>query len=136
MAAPSATALKAPVMQGRQSNLPRDLARVTISVSNTVAFNVKGTINDQAGIAQPFSFKLTCVRLEQEQITNKLSSDTDSKIVDFLADVVEDWSGVRDDDDKPLPYSEDALRKLCKISGVAAVAFHTYLAEVGAKAKN
>jgi len=109
---------------------------IKISVSNTVAFNVKGTINDSAGIAQPFSFKLTCVRRDQEQITNKLSSDTDSKIVDFLADVVEDWSGVRDDDDKPLPYSEDALRKLCKISGVAAVAFHTYLAEVGAKAKN
>jgi len=109
---------------------------IKISVSNTVAFNVKGTINDAAGIAQPFSFKLTCTRLEQEQITAKLQSDTESKIVDFLVDVVEDWSGVRDDDDKPLAYSEDSLRKLCKISGVAAVAFHTYLAEVGAKAKN
>lgn len=109
---------------------------IKISVSNTVAFNVKGTINDAAGIAQPFSFKLTCIRLEQEQITAKLQSDTESKIVDFLADVIEDWSGVRDDDDKPLPYSEDALRRLCKIGGVGAVAFHTYLAEVGAKAKN
>ncbi len=109
---------------------------IKITVSNTVAFNVKGTINDQTGIPQPFSFKLTCIRLEQEQITNKIKSDTDSSIVEFLADVVEDWSGVRDEEDKPLPYSEDALRKLCKISGVSAVAFHTYLSEVGAKAKN
>ena len=54
----------------------------------------------------------------------------------ILADVVEDWSGVRDADDKPLPYSEDALRALCRIPGVAAVAFRTYLAEVGAKEKN
>ena len=109
---------------------------IKISVSDTVAFNVKGTINDASGIAQPFSFKLICTRLDQEQITAKLQSDTESKIVDFLCDVVEDWSGVRDDDDKPLPYSDDALRRLCKISGVGAVAFQTYLAEVGAKAKN
>ena len=109
---------------------------ITITVSDTVAFNVKGTINDAAGVPQPFSFKLTCTRLEQEQISNKLKSDTDSSIIDFLADVVEDWSGVRDAEGKTIAYTEDALRKLCKISGVAAVAFQTYLVEVGAKAKN
>jgi len=109
---------------------------IKITISNTVAFNVKGTINDANGIAQPFSFKLTCQRLEQEQITNKLKTDTENSIVDFLCDVVEGWSGVRDDDDKPVPYSDEALRQLCKISGVGAVAFQTYLAEVGAKAKN
>ena len=109
---------------------------IKIVVSNTVAFSVKGTINDSAGIAQPFSFKLTCLRLEQEQITNKLKADSESSTVDFLVDVVEDWSGVRDADDKPVSYSEEALRQLCKISGVSAVAFHAYLAEVGAKAKN
>jgi len=109
---------------------------IKIVVSNTVAFTVKGTINDEAGIAQPFSFKLTCMRLEQEQITNKLKSESDASITDFLVDVVEDWSGVKDADDKSLPYSEASLRQLCKISGVAMVAFQTYMAEVGAKAKN
>ena len=109
---------------------------IKITISNTVAFNVKGTINDANGIAQPFSFKLTCQRLEQEQITNKLKSESDASLVDFLVDVVQDWSGVRDDDDKPVPYTDAALRQLCKISGVGAVAFQTYLAEVGAKAKN
>jgi len=109
---------------------------IKIVVSDTVSFNVKGTINDAAGIAQPFSFKLVCTRLDQEQITNKLQTDTESKIVDFLCDVVEDWSGVKDADDKPLPYSEASMRQLCRISGVGAVAFQTYLSEVGAKAKN
>jgi hypothetical protein len=109
---------------------------ISITVSNTVAFNVKGTINDAAGIAQPFSFKLTCIRLEQEQITQKLKDETDSSIADFLSDVVEDWSGVKDADGKSVPYTEDALRQLCKISGVALVAFQTYMVEVGAKAKN
>ena len=109
---------------------------IKITVSNTVGFTVKGTINDAAGIAQPFSFKLTCIRLEQEQITNKLKSDTDASIADFFADIVEDWSGVRDEDEKNMPYTEDALRKLFKIAGVSQVALRTYLLEAGAKEKN
>lgn len=109
---------------------------IKITISNTVAFNVKGTINDASGIPQSFSFKLTCTRLDAEQISNKLKSDTETTMTDFLVDVVEDWSGVRDDEDKQIAYSEQALRQLCKIPGVAAVAFNAYLSEVGAKAKN
>ena len=50
--------------------------------------------------------------------------------------MVEDWSGVKDADDKALPYSEDKLRALCRIPGIASLAFRTYLLEVGAKEKN
>lgn len=109
---------------------------IKIVVSDTVAFKVRGTINDAAGVAQPFDFKLTCIRLDSDQINVKLKSDTDASLTDFMADVVEDWSGVRDAQDQPLPYSEAGLRQLCKIPGVASVAFRTYLSEVGAKEKN
>lgn len=109
---------------------------IKITISNTVRFKVRGTIKDAAGVDQPFDFQLQCMRLDADQIKAKLTGESDASVLDFLADVVEDWVGVRDDDDKALPYSEEALRRLCLIPGVAAVAFRTYLAEVGAKEKN
>lgn len=106
---------------------------IKIVVSNAVGFTVKGVINDAAGIPQPFSFKLTCVRMDAEQIQARLRADSEGTLVDFLASVIQDWSGVRDDEDKSLPYSREALNELCTIPGVAAVAFRAYIAEVGAK---
>ncbi len=109
---------------------------IKIIVSDTVGFKVKGTINDAAGVAQPFDFNLTCTRLDADQIQAKLKSDSESSITDFMADVVMGWSGVKGEDDKPIPYSEESLRQLFKIAGVAAVSFRTYMTEVGAKEKN
>lgn len=109
---------------------------IKIVISNTVGIKIKGTINDDRGIAQPFDFGLTCTRLDTDEIQDKLKSDSEASLTDFMADVVENWSGVRDSEDKQIPYTEDALRQLCKIPGVANVAFKTYLAEVGAKEKN
>lgn len=109
---------------------------IKIVVSNTVGFTVKGVINDAAGVPQPFSFKLICARLEADQIQTRLRADSEASLIDFLADIIEDWSGVRDAEDKAIAYSADALRQLCAIPGIAAVAFRTYIAEVGAKEKN
>lgn len=109
---------------------------IKIVISNTVRFKVKGTLKDDNGTDQPFDFSLTCMRLDAEQIQAKLRGEGDASVTDFLCDVVEDWSGVKDGDDKPLPYSDDNLRALCRIPGIAALAFRTYLTEVGAKEKN
>jgi hypothetical protein len=109
---------------------------IKIVIEDKVRFKVKGVIRDEAGIDQPFDFSLTCLRMDADQIKAKLSSDSDASIFDFLVDVVEDWAGVRGGDNALVPYSEDALRELCRIPGVAAVAFRTYLSEVGAREKN
>lgn len=109
---------------------------IQIVVSNTVTFKVKGSINDEKGVAQPFHFGLTCVRLDADQIKDKLSAESEGTTTEFLSDVIEAWDGVRDADGKPLPYTADNLRQLCKIPGVAALTFRTYLIEVGAKEKN
>jgi hypothetical protein len=109
---------------------------IIITVSNTVSFKVKGTINDADGIAQPFDFKLTCTRMDADQLDARVKANNDETFVDFLADVVEDWSGVRDAENKAVSYSVDALTQLCKIAGVARVAWIAYLTEVGAKTKN
>ena len=109
---------------------------IKIVISDTVGIKVKGTINSAAGTPEPFDFGLTCARLDAEQIALKLKSDSDASITDFMVDVVEDWSGVRGADEKQLPYNEATFRQLCKIPGVANLAFKTYLSEVGAKEKN
>lgn len=109
---------------------------IKIVLSDKVGFKVHGSTNDSAGVAQSFHFQLTCTRLDADQIQQKLKSDSDASLTDFLADVIEGWSGVQDVEGTPLPYSEDNLRALCKIPGVAGLAFRTYLAEVGAKEKN
>jgi hypothetical protein len=109
---------------------------IKITVSDTVGFKVKGAINDAAGVAHPFDFSLTCTRLDADQIKTKLKSDSEASIDDFMVDVVVGWSGVKDADDKQLAYSEESLRQLFKIAGVAGVSFSTYMSEVGAKAKN
>ncbi|MCX8018548.1 MAG: hypothetical protein N2690_11710, partial [Rhodocyclaceae bacterium] len=88
------------------------------------------------GVDQPFDFSLTCMRLDADQIQAKLRGESDASVTDFLVDVVEDWAGVKDQDDKALPYSEANFRALCRIPGLAALIFRTYLMEVGAKEKN
>lgn len=109
---------------------------IKLTVSNKVAFKVKGTINNAAGTAEPFDFGLTCERMDQDQYAAALRDLDGRPIADFLASVTQDWTGVKDDEGKPVPYSEDALRQLCKIPGIAGVMFGAYVAEVGAKAKN
>lgn len=109
---------------------------IKLVVSDTVGIPVKGTINDATGIPQPFSFKLICDRLNVDDYQARLKDQGENPIVDFLAGVTQGWIDVRDADNKDVPYSEDALRKLCSIPGVAGVAFRSYQAEVGAKEKN
>ena len=109
---------------------------IKIVVSNLVKFKVRGTIKDEAGTDQPFDFHLTCRRLDADQIKTKLADSSETSVADFLLEVIEGWSGVRDADDKPMDFSDGAWRQLCKIPGVAIVAFRVYLSEVGAKEKN
>lgn len=107
---------------------------IKITVSNKVGFKVKGSINNEAGTPEPFEFNLIADRLDTEAI--QAVTQSEGTLVDFLASIITDWKNVKDEDGAVVPYSEDALRQLCKIPGVAGVIFSTYFAEAGAKAKN
>lgn len=109
---------------------------IKITVANKVGIKVKGSLNNEAGAPQPFDFSLTCHRLDADQLTLRLKEESEQSLIDFMLGVVEDWAGVRDADDKPMPYSEANYRALCKIPGVAGLAFRTYLRDVGAQEKN
>lgn len=109
---------------------------IRIKVSSTVQFTVKGVINDERGIAQPFEFRLTCWRLSTDEYEAATQDADGKKLVDFMAPLVQSWAGVKDEEGKDIPYTEDALRELFKIPGIAQLAFATYAVEAGAKAKN
>lgn len=108
---------------------------IKIVVSDTVAFKVKGTINDAEGKPEAFDFRLTCKRLDAEEIKTVVS-DNEGTIKEFLQDTITGWSGVQDGNGASLPYSADALAQLLLIPGLSAQIFRTYLAEVGTKEKN
>lgn len=105
-----------------------------IILSNMVSFKVEGSINNEEGVAEPFDFVLKCERLDDLQVKVKL--DSGIKVQAFLLDVVRNWSGPRDADDKPVPFSEDAFKGVCNITGMAILMYQTYLQSIGAKQKN
>lgn len=109
---------------------------IKIVVSDKVGFKVKGSINNESGVAEPFEFSVTATRLDTEAIEQAVRFDTGGGLIDFLVGVMTDWKGVKDEEGVPVPYSDEALRQLCKIPGLAGVVFQAYFAEVGAKAKN
>jgi hypothetical protein len=109
---------------------------IKIVVSDLVKFGVKGFIRNESGVDEPVGFNLVCKRLDAEEIQARLRAAEDLPLTDFFADIVEDWTGVRGADDKPLPYNLENLRALFRLPGLAALTFRTYLIEVGAKEKN
>ena len=106
-----------------------------IEIEDRVKFKVRGSFNSADGTAKPFDFDVVATRLDVDAYKSAVS-DTDATMADFLASVVIDWSGVRDGAGKPVDYSEDALRKVCQLPGMASLIFRTYGTEVGAKEKN
>jgi hypothetical protein len=59
-------------------------------------------------------------------------------VPELLADVVNGWDGVLDDDGNPVPFTPTNLAALLEIVGMAGVMFAAYLESCGAKgtAKN
>lgn len=101
--------------------------RATIHVSGTMP-NAPGTGSEL------FSFTLRCRRLDADALQARL--DEGVSMADFLAGVVEDWSGVTVDDGQAWPYSPQNLRALCEAPGMANVMLSAYLQQQGARAKN
>ena len=105
-------------------------------ISDKLKFKVRGTMKDENGHDQPFDFTILAQRLDADTIKARLKDDADATLAEFLGQIIEDWQGIKDADDKPLPYTAANLAAACKVPGIAALIFQTYFAEVGAKAKN
>lgn len=107
-----------------------------IEISDTVRFTVRFTTRDGAGVEKPASFDLIARRLDTDEYKEALATETSVTFADFLANVVEGWDGVRDGNGNPVEFSADALRKLCRVPGLASLMFKAYGLEVSVKEKN
>lgn len=113
---------------------------IKIVVSDKVKFPVKGNIKNEQGVDEAFSFFLVCRRLPQSEFEKRIAdgreSESGNSYTNFLVDVAEGWEGVKDAAGQPVPFTEDNLRALCDIPGVAGITYFAYLHEGGARAKN
>lgn len=110
---------------------------INLIVSSVVKFKVKGSTKNEAGKDEPFDFWLTCKRLTAEEIQAKLDRDSEATLIDFMLDLIQEWSGVKDEDGKQVPFSEEMYRHLANVyPGLAAIVFKTYADQAGAAAKN
>ena len=107
-----------------------------IEISDTVRFTVRFSVKDETGSEKPASFDLIANRLDVDAYKEALASETSVTFSDFLARVVHGWENVRDGSGTPVPFSQDALARLCKVPGLASLMFKTYGAEVSVKEKN
>ncbi len=109
----------------------------TLAIEDTVEIPVKFTLKVK-GVAKLFAFTLTADRLAQDEISARLE-DKESKVRDFIAEVVTGWSGQRlvlDAEGQPAEFTPEALSSMLNVAGVAGVIFSAYLKECGAKEKN
>ncbi len=107
-----------------------------IEISDTVRFTVRFSTKDEKGVEKPASFDLIARRLDVDEYKDALANETSITFADFLATVVEGWEGVRDGSGTPVEFSEPALRRLCKVPGLASLIFKAYGTEVSVKEKN
>jgi hypothetical protein len=108
---------------------------INIIVDDKVTFKVDGTETDAKGVARPFDFSLTALRLDTEAIDAKMNGAVDQSFVDFLLEVTEDWIGPRDASGAAVPFSPDQLRGLLKRPALAALCFRRYMLAVAVQGK-
>lgn len=117
---------------------------ICYEIDDIVKFNVKGSFADRTGKDQPFSFTLTCERVDSSVIDDFIKGQSGGlEIINFfLADGVASeyrthgWSGVKSKTGADVAFSADELHKLFKLPGIPVLAWRRYLEEIQAKAKN
>lgn len=102
---------------------------------NVCPVKVKGVLTGEDGKPEPFDFTLVCARTPQSDLMAAFD-DKERSVIDFVRDRVEGWSGVKDQADRDLPFSREALDQLLEVPGVARLAFDAYLLEQQAREKN
>lgn len=109
-------------------------------LSNTVRFPVKGTLTNEAGESEAFDFHLIAKRIDTDALEPPPAADGQPTprptIDDVLRANITGWDGLLGADDKPLPFSADALGQLLKVFGMSGLCFQAFTAASGAKSGN
>jgi hypothetical protein len=108
---------------------------IKIEISDKIKFKVAGTLNTETTIGEDFEFTLVGNNYDTQTLADRLSDKEETKEA-FLLKEISAWSSVKDKDGVDVPFSRGAFERLLKTVGLTDLVFHTYLSEVGVKAKN
>ena len=103
-------------------------------VSDHVAFRVRGVLTGESGGSESIDFGVTARRMKHDELQEVLRGTP--RDAEFVRSVATGWRGVKDAEDRDVPFSAEGLDQLLQIHGVAALIARAYLDEVGARAKN
>jgi hypothetical protein len=109
-----------------------------LAIGDRVAVRIQGKIpGDTRGTHTNLDFTLDMERMDQDQINEAVQSG--EQIADFLTRKVRGWSGqtlVRDENDQPASFCEDAFRALLRAPGMGPRIWTAYLRDLGVQEKN
>ncbi len=103
-------------------------------VSDTITVPVAGRLPDAGGRMVPFAFSVICRRLPADELRAEIESN-ERTVPEFLAGVVQDWSGVQDDHGSELAFHPAALSTMLNIVGMAGLILKAYIEACGVKGK-
>lgn len=106
-----------------------------LSISDTVLFDVRGSLKDDRGVEIPFDFQLECKRDESDSLQDTLREDSGVLIPDYMRERVVGWKKVADPMGAPVAFSAEGLAQLFRVAGMARLCFLAYLEAVGVKGK-
>lgn len=109
-----------------------------LAISDLIGVKLEGTVQQESGEDKKYKFVLVCDRISQEEM-KRVVSDPDGTAFAFFDEHAKDWRDQRlvlDEDDKPAPFSKEALKVLFGIAGMAAECWQAYRSQVMATAKN
>jgi hypothetical protein len=113
-----------------------------LRIADKVKFKVEGKMPDTTGQAKPFAFWLMGNRMgsdELQALVSETNADADTPprtVADVMAQQLTGWAEVAGPDGAELPYTEQGLRDLLNIVGMAPLVLRAYIDACGAKAKN
>lgn len=109
-----------------------------LAIGNQVGVKVEATYRDDSGRDKSCNFTLVCDRLSAEEMHAAIANK-DETVETFFERHAKDWRGqalVLDDEDKPAPFSTDALKVLFSIQGMAVTCWRAYLKQAQVAEKN
>jgi len=109
-----------------------------LAIADVIGVKVEGNTTQEDGTSKPFKFILVCDRLPHDQMRKHLD-DKEGTTVDFFLKHAKGWKDqklVLDEEGNPASFSEEALKVLFTIAGMANSCWAAYLAQVVVTAKN
>ena len=109
-----------------------------LAIGDKVGVRVEGEYTDDKGDVKPYNMVLECKRLTATEMEAEQKKEGGT-FADFFGRHATGWRDqtlVLCDDNKPAPFSPEALAFALEVPGFAINAYHAYATQAGVRQKN